>query len=95
MQLALPPGRRSKTTCATSRGIIIPIGSTEQHGPNGLIGTDHLDAEFVSKGVGDSDRVPGGADADHRHVAAPPGFTGSVTLRPSTLIAVVTTLCTR
>ena len=26
----------------TKTGIIIPIGSVEQHGPNGLIGTDHL-----------------------------------------------------
>ncbi|WP_297539866.1 creatininase family protein, partial [Roseovarius sp.] len=25
-----------------SKAIIIPIGSTEQHGPNGLIGTDAL-----------------------------------------------------
>ena len=25
-----------------STGIIIPIGSTEQHGPNGLVGTDAI-----------------------------------------------------
>jgi creatinine amidohydrolase len=35
-----------------SDGIIVPIGSVEQHGPNGLIGTDHLCAEVVAKGVG-------------------------------------------
>ena len=28
-------------------GIIIPIGSTEQHGPNGLIGTDAICAEGI------------------------------------------------
>ncbi|MEO0521080.1 MAG: creatininase family protein, partial [Cyanobacteria bacterium P01_A01_bin.116] len=36
-----------------SRGIIFPIGSTEQHGPTGLIGTDAICAEVVAKGVGD------------------------------------------
>ena len=29
----------------TSRTIVVPIGSTEQHGPNGLIGTDALCAD--------------------------------------------------
>ena len=54
MQLALATWHEVEDYLRSSRGIIIPIGSTEQHGPNGLIGTDHLDAEFVSKGVGDS-----------------------------------------
>ena len=30
---------------ASSDVALIPIGSTEQHGPNGLCGTDHLTAE--------------------------------------------------
>ena len=25
-----------------SKGILLPVGSTEQHGPNGLIGTDAI-----------------------------------------------------
>ena len=51
MQLALSTWQEVEDYLRTSRGIIVPIGSTEQHGPNGLIGTDHLDAEFVAKGV--------------------------------------------
>ena len=31
-----------ETYLKTSRGIIVPIGSTEQHGPNGLVGTDAI-----------------------------------------------------
>jgi creatinine amidohydrolase len=37
-----------------SDGIIIPTGSTEQHGPMGLIGTDSLCAEHVSRLGGDA-----------------------------------------
>ncbi|MEM0936775.1 MAG: creatininase family protein [Pseudomonadota bacterium] len=34
-------------------GILVPVGSTEQHGPMGLIGTDALCAEAVARGAGE------------------------------------------
>lgn len=33
----------------TSRGVIVPVGSTEQHGPIGLIGTDSFCAERIAE----------------------------------------------
>lgn len=72
-----------------SKGIIIPIGSTEQHGPNGLIGTDAICAEAVALRVGEatgalvSPGIPVGMATHHM------AFPGSMTLRPSTLLALL------
>lgn len=43
-----------ETYLGHSKGIILPIGSTEQHGPNGLIGTDAICAEVIARGVGEA-----------------------------------------
>ena len=37
-----------------SKTIILPIGSTEQHGPNGLIGTDALCPESLAIALGEN-----------------------------------------
>lgn len=37
-----------------ARGIIVPSGSTEQHGPIGLIGTDALCAEVIADGAAEA-----------------------------------------
>jgi creatinine amidohydrolase len=73
----------------TSRGIIVPIGSTEQHGPVGVIGTDAICAEVIARGVGETAGAlvaPTIAVGMAQHHMA---FSGSMTLRPSTLIAML------
>lgn len=71
------------------RGVIVPLGSTEQHGPSGAIGTDALTAEAVALEVGRRTGVlvtPTQAFGMAEHHL---GFAGTVSLQPSTLLSLL------
>ncbi|MEE8226115.1 MAG: creatininase family protein, partial [Kiloniellales bacterium] len=53
MRLQLSTWLEVEAYLANSTAIIVPIGSTEQHGPNGLIGTDAICPEAVAQGIGE------------------------------------------
>ena len=72
-----------------SQGIILPIGSTEQHGPTGLIGTDAICAETVSHGVGEATQALVGPTINVGMALHHTAFPGSISLRPSTLMLVI------
>lgn len=72
-----------------SSGIILPIGSTEQHGPTGLIGTDAICAEAIAKGVGVATQALVGPTINVGMALHHTAFPGSMSLRPSTLIQVI------
>lgn len=72
-----------------SKGIILPIGSTEQHGPTGLIGTDAICAEAIARGVGEATQALVSPTINVGMALHHTAFPGSMSLKPSTLILVI------
>jgi creatinine amidohydrolase len=75
---------------ASRSEILIPIGSTEQHGPTGVIGTDCICPETIARRVEESSDVMLAPTFNVGVAQHHLGFAGTITLRPSTMSAAIT-----
>lgn len=78
-----------KEYLANDDRIILPLGSTEEHGRHLGLGTDSLEAEAIARGAGEATNVVVAPTLNYGMALSQMGFPGTVSLRPTTLIAVL------
>ena len=90
MRLQFATWPEVETHLERSTGILIPVGSTEQHGPGGLIGTDALVAEAIAaRAASEHDRILVAPVLAYAPAQFNLSFPGTVSLRAATFSQVV------
>lgn len=89
MELAFKTWTQVEDYLKQVQTLIVPVGSTEQHGPTGLIGTDFITAQEISIMVGKKTNRLVAPSLNYGMANHHIGFSGSASLNPSTYILVI------
>ena len=73
----------------SKKSIIVPVGSTEQHGPTGLIGIDYISAWEIAKEVGKKTKTLVAPPLCFGMAAHHMAFPGTISLSPLTYVQVI------
>jgi creatinine amidohydrolase len=89
MRLDLTTWKEVEAYLEKSNGIVLPTGSTEQHGPVGLIGTDRICAQAIADRVGEKAEALVCTVLGYTPAPFNMSFPGTLSLKAETFAAVV------
>ena len=89
MKLSLSTWKDVENYLSSANGIVVPLGSTEQHGPGGLIGTDALCATAVAEGLAARSGALVAPTIAYGVAQFNLAFPGTASVRASTLMALI------